>query len=124
MSARLMPVVLLVLGSVAALQAAAAKDLVLLQGQAPPPESPAPEKPETTPDPQLPPFEYFPESRQRRPLFPPAPRRMIGPPPTCRVFPMRTVPVDPSIDPQFMKPVPDDETRYTIREVLPPSPCR
>lgn len=35
---------------------------------------------------------------------------------------MRVVPVDPSMDPTFAKPVPDGPTRYTIREL--PVPCQ
>lgn len=69
--------------------------------------------------------------RPRAPLFPTPPVRVPtapspvsfasgGPSAVCG----RVVPVDPKIDPKFVRPVPDSGVKYTIRELPVPVPCR
>jgi hypothetical protein len=125
MGVRMTPVVLLTLGWFAGPVHAAEPQDVSLQAQATPPEPAAPPAPQAGPDLQRPPFAPF---SRPRPLIPvpsveaPQPPRQTAQ--VCRTFPMKTITADPTIDPKFLRAVPEG-MRFSIREVTPPpSSCR
>jgi len=69
--------------------------------------------------------------RSRIPLFPAPQIRVPSTPPQAGFVPGApsaacpgVVLVDPKIDPKFVKPVPDNGVKYTIRVVPVPAPCR
>jgi hypothetical protein len=83
------------------------------------PQLPAP--PALIPDRQRPRVPLFPAPQIRIPnVRPPVGFESGTPIPACRPV----VVVDPKIDPKFIKPVPDNGVKYTIRELPVPVPCR
>ena len=104
--------VLIALALVPAALEADAPETLQAQLPAPPPLIPERQRPRAP---------LFPAPSVRVPTLPPAASFAPGVPPA---FCGRVVPVDPKIDPKFVKPVPDNGVKYTIRELPVPVPCR
>jgi hypothetical protein len=86
-----------------------------------PPVLPAPAPPAPERQKPLPPL--FPMPRFERPVVPTPPAPPASPP-SATACGMRVVPVDPAIDPKFLKPVPENGPRFSIQTITPPVPCR
>jgi len=103
------------------------------QGSAPPA---APAQPEAPAQPaEKSPFDLF---KRQQPLIQPNDLRVFPPnavrayqtderpsPPPAHCFTMRIVPADPSIDPKFVRPIPETDIKYSGRVIPLPGPaCR
>src|SRR5688500_18799059 len=91
-------------------------DALQVQLPAPPPLVPERPRPRA---PLFPPL--FPAPQARVPNIPPPAAFVAGTPRTASGM---VVLMDPKIDPKFVKPVPDNGVKYTIRELPVPVPCR
>jgi hypothetical protein len=83
-----------------------------------PPVLPAP--PPLVPDRERPLAPLFRVPRSETPVLP----MPVTPPPSPKPCGMRVVPVDPAIDPKFLKPIPQSAARSPMPVVTPPIPCR
>src|SRR5688500_8580733 len=102
---------------------AAVPDALQVQLLAPPPLVPERPRPRAPRFPPLFPVPQpsFPVPQVRVPSVPPPVSYATGASlPACG----RVVLVDPKIDPKFVKPVPDNGVKYTIRELPVAVPCR
>jgi|SRR5688572_18598458 len=104
--------VLIALALVPAALEADAADALQVQLPAPPPLIPERQRPRVP---------LFPAPPVRVPtVLPPVSYATGAPAAACG----RVVLMDPKVDPKFVKPVPDNGVKYTIRELPVPVPCR